>query len=216
MAFRRRRFRRRPVRRVVRRPRFRLRRRLFRRRRPGRVMHFKRTHQQTSLNVTGVTGVSVAYSFALADLPSSSDFTNLFDAFRLNKVVVKILPRVTVVNAGATASPNSLPRAVDVIDYNDDNTGFTTDDLLEYSNHRIHMCDKPWHRKFTPAVEVGLNGAAASLVPGIQKFKQWIDVSAFDAKHYGYKIRIDPPADNTSVYHWDVFHTYYFSCKQYK
>lgn len=191
---------------------FRHRRRVVPRRRfnKSNICHFKRTYVKDSVTVIG-TSVIKAYSFSLSQLPNASEFTSLFQAFRLNKIIVKIQPRFNVSVSQATTI---APRIISAIDYNDDNAGFTSAELLEYSTHRIHFGFRPIARKFTPAIEVGLLGSGTAVVSGVQKFKQWVDMAAFDAKHFGFKIIFEPAAANTNNYFYDVFTTIYFSCKQ--
>lgn len=207
----RRRFRRKRV--IPKRRTFRHRRRVVPRRRfnKSNLCHFKRTYVKVAnIAVTG-TAVVHALSFSLSDIPNSSEFTSLFQAYRLNKIVVRIQPKFNVGNSTGTIA---APQIVTAIDYNDDNAGFTRAQLLEYSTHRLHFGFRPMIRKFTPAIEGALLGATNAVVSGVQKFKQWVDTSAHDVKQFGFKVIFDPLAANTVTYNYDIYATTYFSCKQ--
>lgn len=174
--------------------------------------HFKRTYLIEEVDVIGAD-VSKAYTFGLGKLPNNTEFNSLFQAYRCNKVVVNVVPMQNI-QTGTTGGTAMFPRIVSAIDFNDDNAGASFAELLEYSRHRVHKGWEPFSRKFTPAIEGGLLGSAAAVVAGVQKFKQWIDIAAFDAKHFGLKIHWNPPTQNTFHFKYSVYATLYFSCKQ--
>lgn len=177
------------------------------------LCHFKRSQFLEEITVTG-TAVSKAYTIQLSTLPGVTDFVNMFQAYRLNKVVFKLIPSQNVAT-GATANTNGVPTIVDAIDFNDNNAGGTEAQLLESSYARLHRGFFPVKRKFTPACEVALNGAVVgTAVVGIQKFKQWIDMAVNDCQHYGWKVTITPNTGNTFQYKYRLYRTLYFSCKQ--
>lgn len=176
------------------------------------ICHFKRTYIKETITISGGTPlVSKAYSFALSDVTNATEFTSLFQAYRLNKIVFKLQPRFNVVNPTATLV---APQIITAIDYNDDSGSFNASSLLEFGTHRVHFGFKPIIRKFTPACEVALLGASTAVVSGIQKFKQWIDTAAPDAKHFGVKLNFTTLAAFTAPLVYDVYVTTYFSCKQ--
>lgn len=196
------------------------RRRTFPRRRFPRIYHFKRTVGLGEIEVV-TADVKRVETVSLASIQNHADFTNLFDAYRINKAVIKYLPRQNVVvgnmPVAQTTVTNGQPVCITAIDYNDNNSGFSQADLLEYQNHRIHKGFGPITRKWTPAVEVAVEGSTGAAIVGNQKFKQWIDVAAFDARHHGLKAIFSPvSANSTTGYLYEVFLTLYFSCKQVK
>lgn len=210
MAFRRKFLRRRrPVRRPLRRRRTSFRRRRLHRR-SNRVVHFKRTVLLESFSVIG-TELLRAYTIRLSQLTNVSEFTNLFQAYRINKAYFRIVPGQNICVAGAIT--NGTPVIVDAIDYNDA-TGSSSTQLLEFSNHRIHRGIGEVHRKLTPAVNAGIQGGGAGIVGGSQRFKQWIDATIPDAAHFGYKLAVTPDTGSATSYDYRVYMTLYFSLKQ--
>lgn len=216
MAFRRRfRSRRRPFRRAHRRTArmgFRRRRRFFPRRH-SRVMHFKQTFLQEAILVTTST-VNKSFAFSLNNLPNVSRYNGLFDAYRINKIVIRMVPSQNSWNANISTSNYELPQIVDLIDYDDNVQLSQTNQYLQYNTHRVHRGDNGWVRKFTPAIALATLNLAVT-TPTVQKFKQWIDMGAADVPHYGYKIQMVPY--NTTLgsnYRLEMFVTMYFSCKQ--
>lgn len=184
-------------------------------------MHFKRSTFIEEVQVSGTTDEKRHYAFKLSDLQNSGDFTNLFDAYRINKIVYKIYPSHNVAAASNTGSTayNQPPQVVTAVDYNDVNAqpapSFTVAELLEYKTHRLHRGFGKISRKFTPAVAVGVSSAGA-LVAGVQKFKQWIDVATPAVSHGSLKVIFDTQTSNTFVYNYTVYRDVYFSCKQVK
>lgn len=180
-------------------------------------MHFKRSTFIEEIQVTGTTDVKKHYSFNLSMLQNSSDFTNLFDAYRINKIVYKILPSHNVALPGSV--PVYPPQVITVIDYNDVNPpatpSFTVAELLEYQTHRIHRGFAKISRKFTPAIAMGVS-SAGTIVAGVQKFKQWLDVATPAVAHGSLKVLFDTQPGNTASYNFTVYRDVYFSCKQVK
>lgn len=210
------RFSRRPLRRLRRRRRTHRGRRRTRRF-AGRAVHFKRSTFIEEISVSAATDVKKHYTVAgINALQNSGDFTNLFDAYRINKVVYRILPSHNV-STGATG--NWPPNVITVVDYNDVNAqaspSFTVAELLEYRTHRIHRGFGIVSRKFTPAVAIGVSSGGA-VVAGVQKFKQWLDVATPAVAHGSLKVLFDTQPGNTQTYNYTVYRDIYFSCKQVK
>lgn len=194
-----------------------VRRRRFPRRRFNRVMHFKRSYTELITVPGGGLPLNHAFVFKLSNVPNSADFTNLFDAYRINKAVVKILPPITSsVLYEQTSGIQTVPVVTTTLDYNDDNTGFSESELLEYSTVKVHRGFGPIVRKLTPACELGILGSGTALVSGVQKFKQWIDVAALDCKHFGVKAAFTPFPGTMPQYNYRCFVTLYMSMKQFK
>lgn len=182
-------------------------------------MHFKRSTFIEEVPVVTATDVKKHYTFKFSDLQNSGDFTNLFDAYRINKIVYKIIPSHNVATGGDQAALVMPPNVITVVDYNDVNSqpspSFTVAELLEYRTHRIHRGFRTVSRKFTPACAVGVSSAGA-LVAGIQKFKQWIDVATPAVSFGSLKVIFDTQPSNKAAFNYTVYRDVYFSCKQVK
>lgn len=216
MGFRGRRFRRRPVRRLQarRRPVFRRRRVIRRRRRPGTIIHVKKTAKIATFSV-GTAPVTFGKAFSIADFFSNSaSITNSFQQVRLNKLLVKVVPVINMATSGSTL----LPRIVSVIDYTDA-TPESFDSLLNRANHRIHFGSAPFARMFTPAVKMDVNNAAAGTgsLPLVAGFKKWIDMDntgAANVQYFGFKMSSEATGTTTNNYAAYIYATAYFSMKQ--
>lgn len=176
--------------------------------------HFRRYAQSVSGNYT-ITGnaafapYQAAQVYALSHLATVTDFSNLFDQYRINKVVTKFWLRIDP--SAQTAAAASYPKLYMAID-NDDTALLSQQEMRERSNTRIKVLypNRPVTVVFTPAVlsETYRSAVSTTYSP---KWKQWIDMSATDCPHYALKFNIDD-LTNTN-YRVDVETIMYFSCR---
>lgn len=182
---------------------------------PQPVHYFKRTRfYPASLVVTsGVTSYQ-GVAFTLGDLPDVTDFTALYDQYKISKVVVKWLPRGNQSDlgiSGSTALTGNISRMFSVLDFDDDATPSSIDQLCQYQNMKITGTHQVHSRVFKPAVRIeaatGL-GTTANII----KRDQWIDVTNTNIKHYGVKLAIQPPPNSASIT-YDAMVTMYLAFK---
>lgn len=203
-------------RRLLRRPRRYIRRSRLPRTLPKRtfkVHHFKRSVQLTDINApAGVAPSFGAYTINLNQLPNTTEFSNLFDSYRINKAVFKFIPNHNSSEYGTTVPP--IGNFFTVIDYNDATAPAALADMMEYSTCKIRQGSRIITRVFTPAsLDVVSAGAGtASVNP---KWKQWLSCTSLDVNHYGLKWALDWNGTATSVT-YKVYMTLYFSCKSVK
>lgn len=188
-------------------------RRRFKKARRSRVHHFKRTIRgQITVAPSTTVPTSIAWQFRLNTVSNFAEFTSLYDNYRINKVVVKFVPRSTNNAQGANERGNFYS----CLDFNDD-TAFTAStavaDILERSNVRITRSTSVHTRVFTPALSAAAYRAGATFAYS-PKFKQWVDMTYPDCAHYGLKFVIANQDDLDMVY--DYFITYYMSFKNVK
>lgn len=94
----------------------------------------------SSAGSTAIRAYGVS-EFKLNSLPNHTEFTNLFDQYRIIKVVVQCLPRVTQVFQNASAAPvNVFTCAVDQTDVT---TPISESDVLQYDNHKTLQALRP-------------------------------------------------------------------------
>lgn len=196
-----------------RRPRMSRRRSIYRPRRlisNPKIHHFKRTFLSTGI-VGSTTDAFGAASFSFNNIPASSEFVALFDAYRINKIVVKYMPMST-----EASTTQSTALFLSVIDYNDDVLPTTEDQLLEYENCKVTKGLKNHTRVFTPStLDLLTDDTGATTYAGNPRWKQWIPTSRATVPHYGLKyLRQAQATGNLVQYRLQV--TYYFSCKSVK
>lgn len=203
----------RPRRTLRRRPRRMMRRRTLRRplmRRAMKVHHFRRTFKASNIAST-TTGVLGGYSFSLDQLPNYTEFTNLFDQYRINKIVVKFIPNHN--SSDVSVGTQVISNFNTVIDPTDATAPTSGAELYEYQNWRLTRGISAHTRVFTPAsLDVVATATTASANP---TWKQWLATSSPDVKHYGLKYYAEPSNANGDTY-WFPYITMYFSCKSTK
>lgn len=174
--------------------------------------YYKRfTNRLGPLTIDNINPTFAAYNFSLDDLPNYQEFTNLYDAYRLNAVKITFLPQMTQsVSLSAFNNPNASVRFFSAIDYNDSNVPGTIDDLREYQT-----C------KFTPVLrrhsryiyKPKIQDRGQTYTPG----RPWINTSSPDQDHFGLKIGVEPmQSTNITSMGYTIECTYYVSFKSVK
>lgn len=170
----------------------------------------------TSLGVQ--TPIAKAFSFQLVDLPNVAEYTSLFDQYKITGVSVRVIPKSSEqIQGGTSGTVQTLGygQVVTAIDYDDAANPASKDELLEFgsskttSSNRIHtrfIRPKMLNVVFRNALTSGYSPVKAT----------WLDQAYNDLPHYGLKLWVDAPsgfnvADTSIAY--DIYATYYFSCK---
>jgi hypothetical protein len=123
--------------------------------------------------------VDLAFYFSLDGLAGYTDFTNLFDQYRITSVIIEGIP--------TTSDPNGQSIIISP-DY-DDATSTSYSTLLQYSS----AVRVPWGRTFTiavprPAVDASVYATGSSTRVALNQRSPWIDCGATDVQHFGLKL----------------------------
>lgn len=142
------------------------------------VYYFKR-HVDLSTLVAGNDAAFTNYSleFKLSDVPNYTEFTALYDNYRINAVKVSFIPvynissmfvlRTTDDYVPTLSSTKGLPyftRTYSCIDYTDDNELATGDNYRQYANCKVKPICKIHKRYLKPRVLMDI-GEAGSVNP---------------------------------------------------
>lgn len=158
---------------------------------------------------------SMTYKFNVSNLPNLSEFTALFDAYKIRKVVLKMYPYQTVAggapaNAAAASYPDFSPIMHYVIDHDDNTTpnasetGIQT--LQQYPNyHRVKLTDGkrgPITIVIKPRFQMSAGVSGGGSVIGIEgKRSAWLDMADTTIDHYGLKAVFEGiPPTNFAAY----------------
>lgn len=132
-----------------------------------------------------------AFDFSLQDLPAYSEFTALFDFYKICAVKFIFVPGWTQsevnVNTGAPVSAQinlGAARCFSAIDYNDSSSPSTINEIREYGNCKWSPMVKGHKRYFKPRAMDSSNSY------NINK-NTWIDTSLPNKPYYGIKFGID-------------------------
>lgn len=130
------------------------------------------------------------YSFALDQLPNYTEFTNLYDSFRINFIVQKW--HLKIDPSAQTATTASYPKLYWVVDNDDSTAPSNLNELRQHSRCKMAVMNpnRPVTIKFRPSVLMqAYEGATATAY--VPKWKQYIDCNDFATPHYGLKLGID-------------------------
>lgn len=200
-------------RRVVRRRPRRYVRRIGRRmnRRIPRVYNYKRTlflENSISTNALGLN-YSNHFGFTLGMLPSASDFTNLYDEYRINKVVFKIIPKFSQVLSSSGSGVSHLTQVHTAFDYDDSLAlpqATALSEITQYQTHRMSRGNAVHTRVIVPKCEINVSGLS-----GAPKAYQWLDCDNTTILHNGIKVVIPKLLPAGTEQFWDVQMDVYMS-----
>lgn len=162
--------------------------------------------------VTATNGETItAYKFALSDLPSSSDFTSLFDQYRIVQVILEFVPVTQAFGPSTTAT--DLPSVHTVIDYDDDTAPATINTLRQFSTHQIVANQSYFKRVLTPrCLNVTYQGVTAAYA--LAPVGQWNDSNNPGIYYYGVKVGTSPVTTvSGSFILYNIEATYTIQCR---
>lgn len=161
----------------------------------------------TSGNVAVVSG---GIAFALSDLPNPTEFTALFDLYKIDKIVINIQP-LNNINSPSTVA--NLAYLVCVVDTDDIASPVTASDLLQYE--KCHMVSPYKGLKLTWKPSVAMAAYGGSLFTSYANAQdQWIDMGSSGVPHYGFKYLASADGlGGTNHVSWRFWATYHFTCK---
>lgn len=170
---------------------------------------FKRFCDYGELTISNATNTYASYNFSLVDLPSYTEFTSLYDMYKINAVKLTFLPQVTnSISSGAVNNPNASSRFFSVIDYNDGSAPTSIDELRQYHSCRMTPILRK-HKRYIMKPKI-LDSNGFSISP-------WMSTASPSANYYGLKIAVEPmDSTSTTTMIYTVEAKIYMSFKQVK
>lgn len=196
-----------------------MRRRLGRLRRIG---QFK-THSFTrctrpitySLNNELLNWVPNSLTFQLSDVINVTDFTNLFDQFKITKVKLTLRwsPRAATYTSANTVAGTGVynPVLYYYTDHDDDDPVASQEDMLEVQRHKSVRIQpqRPIYITVKPAVQAMAYQTALTTAYG-PKWNMKLNMDDNTAPHYGLKMGVNKLGEDLGSITIDV--KYYFTC----
>lgn len=177
------------------------------------VASFRRTKQLSSI-VLSTSAIDTVYKFQLSDLDNSSEFTSLYDLYKIKCVVLKFIPMFNSNDMNAQSSAYAVPPIHSVIDYTDTTPLATVADALQYSTHRMTRGLAIHTRKVYPKqVTYSLDDSVSTLA---SVKTGWIRAESPGIDHLGVKLFIPNTGATATTSVYQVFATYYLQCKNIK
>lgn len=154
----------------------------------------------------GVSPIVDYINFQLTDIPDYTQYTALFDRYRIKGVTVVFKNRGTQVYWGN--SSGDVPYCTTAIDYNDNASAGVPAD--RYQTVVTTQMTTSFSRKLVPQKAVPVfNGVSSAYVSG--RNDQWIDAAYPGVPHYQLVVNIGATSiDNQFVYEVDVLYTIEF------
>ena len=157
--------------------------------------------------------------WTLQDVRNYTEFTNLFDQYRILGVKMTLYPQSNTAEAG-TQSDTSLPRGIPTltwaIDLDDSSTPTELQVLMEDSRSHTRYFNKPVSIFLKPRAHNTIAGSAQALLPR----GTWVDSNYDQVPYYGVKFGIHVPSPNPSTQTpWFAFKTQikiYLQCRHAK
>ena len=120
------------------------------------VYKFSRTVEGWCDVITnGIVANLSAFDFRLNSLPNYTDFTNLFDMYRITKVEVEWLPEYTELTDASALSNSVNVRFNSAVDIADGSAPTSVSEVLEYGNVKSSGITKSHRSVFTPTFLMG-------------------------------------------------------------
>lgn len=124
--------------------------------------------------------------FKLSSLPGYSEFTTLFDQFRIKQVRMTWRPRYN--QAPMTVNPDATcPKLVVVPDYNDASLLNNINQYLQYEEASMELLDHPITRVFRPRPSMAVYNNVVTTGYALPDTAPWIDTQSSGVEHYACK-----------------------------
>lgn len=177
------------------------------------VHYFKRYVGLGLINADGTGNPQYgSLSFNLNQVPNVSEFTSLFDNYRIS--FVKLMFRLRTSPDAQLANNSAYPQMFIQRDY-DDNTVPTSVNSVRESGRCILRTIRPDRYtvvKIRPATQNLVFNDTGSNTVFVPKWKQWLDMSYPGVPYYGIKYAVDTFSANTNNI-IEIQAVYYFQCK---
>lgn len=149
------------------------------------VVHVKRTFQASTIasNASVYTSTG-SIAFALSQCPAPTDFTNLFDQYRIVKTQINFVPNYSGNTAGGI--PGLYNIFYMAVDHTDVTSPTQASDVLQYDAHRLVQPYKPFSITFKPAPSSSFFNSTTTTGYGPRQ-GAWLDSSSPAVPHYGLK-----------------------------
>lgn len=174
--------------------------------------HFKRSFKKIDISIVG-SAYGLGYAFRFNELPNSTEFSSLFEQYRLDSVKIKFFYSIDAV----TTNAGSNGFLYYFLDMNDANNPSSVNEFYEtnYKQLPLTKCDgtKQANIYFRPRVSNEVYRSLTTTSYATPNKNPWLDLSYTDVPHFALKIGWDGNASSGSL---RGICTYYFTCRYLK
>lgn len=178
------------------------------------VQFFKRSVYYSGWTANSTTtDIFVNYFGALSVLPNVSEFTSLYDQYRINGIKVTLIPRGNQSDIGTASGTVAQSVGVfSVIDYDDINPLTSLNQAMQYQNLKMTRSHQIHSRYFKPRIlNSVLANAGTGAVANAGSTRGWLDVTSDNIPHMGVKFVLQQSPN--SVQTFDVKIDYFLAFK---
>lgn len=172
---------------------------------------FKRTEYlpQFVQAIGGAPASGFGKEFALNNLVNVTEFTSLFDQYRILGINIRFIPKVNVTMPGLGPATPGAPQLITVIDYDNASAPPAIDEVLQYENMALTTANGEIHQRcFKPAVTPEIFQTA--LATGYASRRdQWLDCNSDAVPHYGIRGWVTPAGAAGANWTWDCYVDYF-------
>jgi hypothetical protein len=176
------------------------------------IFRFRRSVVSATIQQAAGSDTLGAFSFTLAGIQGNSEWTTLFDQYKISLVRVLIRPLFNLAQIVAL-STDVFPPLCSVIDY-DDATAISNVLLSQYQSYKQTRFDKDHVRSIKPRVAMAAYGSGV-FASFANQGNQWIDCASAAVVHYGLKYCIQAgDVGQTALQAWSVETEYFLEFRQ--
>lgn len=174
-----------------------------------RIHYVKRTANGGTFTVSNLAFTGVGQQFSLNQVPAFSEFTALYDQYKINAIKVIFLPpftgRMTILSID---SPQTSARFMSAVDYNDNTGPANMDEIRQYESCKMTQIHEK-HERYIPSPKF-INSSG-------QNVNDWISTSSPSTAHFGIKFGADPTNQtNTLSFQYNIEVVFYLAFKNIK
>lgn len=185
------------------------------------VHYFTRFQNQGTISLTnGTTSTFGVVYWNLASIPGYTEFSAMYDFYKINAVSVRFIP-ISNVNLSGNSTleiqTTYYNRFISVIDYNDRGVPTSLDDLRQYSNCRVSP-NNVVHKRFlhprpTIAVDEDSGSGGSYGIGQASGRTTWITTASNQCEWYGIKYGIQHANPGATIGAYNIETKVYLSFK---
>lgn len=180
------------------------------------VHFFKRTFLRTqALTDVAFTQLTIpsgrSNDYRISDLPNYTDFTAMYDQYKICGIKHKFVFERNSSDVGATAASTMIPTLITVNDYNTPAGLSDENQALQYASCKQSRLDRVTSRYYKPVSDTAPVASGQSANPK----RQWLNTSVIDHPHHGMicSVTTSGTSGTETLGVLKVYTTYYIACR---
>lgn len=176
------------------------------------VYRYKRTvFVERGINSDPLANQFYGIGFSLSAVTSHTEFTALYDQYKIEKVRYTLMPRQTVTTGVGAGQVASAP-VFSVIDYDDANTPTSIAQLMQYQNLKTTKGMNNHTRVLKPGVQLQTQNVGGAASFGKTLKSPWLDCADDTVQHNAIKLALQAPTGGVSI-SYDIKIEYFLAFK---